>query len=115
MGARVRAMVIASLSLWVFAALAWVGLLVSEKGSGCPGFDISGGADASRASWQWLPPGMSCAYTLDGQTHVDDPPDARLAILGLLIAWPVGTVALAQASVLDQRECAHRAAMSNSS
>lgn len=101
-------MVVVSLSLWVFAVLAWVGLLISEKHNGCPGFDISGGVAASRASWQWLPPGINCTYVLDGQTHVDDPPDARFAILGLLVAWPVGTLALARASVLDQREHPHR-------
>jgi hypothetical protein len=104
MGRRMRKFVIASLVIWALVATAWILLLASENMESCPDFDISAGSPAASSYWKWLPPGRECVYEVDGQTHVDGPPDARLGELALLLAWPVATIGVARLAVLDRAD-----------
>lgn len=98
-----RLAIVGSLVLWASCALVWIALLAFEKWNGCPAFqpDDSGGGLIGDARWHWLPPGNSCTYHVGGQTHTDDAPTARLAVLGLLILWPTSTLVIARAAARD--------------
>ena len=104
---RLRQFVITSLVLWVLAVGLWVLLLADEKTGGCPGFAEQGwslgGPPARQETWEWFPPGLRCAYVVAGRGHVDEPPTARIAVIGLLVAWPIGTLTGAYAAGLDRR------------
>jgi hypothetical protein len=100
-GRRVRTFVGVSLALWALYAVVWIVLLVSEHSSPCPTFDVSSGDEATRAEWQWVPPGKGCVYQMGRQTHVDAPPDARIVELLVLLAWPVITIAIGRWAALD--------------
>jgi hypothetical protein len=79
-------------------------MLWSEHAWGCPDLDVSIGTPAASSQWQWLPMSEQCVYDVDGQTHVDDPPVSRLAVLGLMIAWPVGTMTLGELAARDRAD-----------
>ena len=110
MGRRTRSVVIASLTVWLLAVIAWLILLRVEDEFGCPGLiDPSGSADSQ--TWRWVPPGVECRYHVTESTsayssgeHVDQPPTSRLAVVALLIVWPTLTVAFARAAAFDRRE-----------
>jgi hypothetical protein len=106
---RTRVAVVTSVALWLVCVAAWAILLDVEKRAGCPGLtDPSGVADSEH--WQWLPPGNVCMYRVDGAEHIDEPPNARLAVLALLLVWPAVTLGIAHAARADQRtEVAARA------
>jgi hypothetical protein len=102
MGPRVRTIVVTSLVLWALAAALWAALLWGEHAGGCPEFDVSAGTSAALSQWRWVPIGERCVYEMDGQTHVDDPPVARLGLLGLMIAWPLGTATVGRLAARDR-------------
>jgi hypothetical protein len=104
MGPRVRTFVLASVVVWAVSGAIWATLLWGEHAAGCPDFDVSAGTSAESSQWQWLPIGEQCVYYVGGQTHVDDPPVARLAVLGLMIAWPVGTATLGMLAAHDRED-----------
>jgi hypothetical protein len=102
-----RSAVAGSLVLWLACAVVWIALLMFEKWGTCPAFqpDDSGGGLIGDARWHWLPPGNSCTYRIGDQTHTDEPPTARLAVLALLILWPTSTVVIARAAARDRAGC----------
>ena len=102
-GSRTRALLIASLVAWFLSTLIWFALLGTERVFGCPGLTNSSGSESS-ASWRWLPPGEQCIYRVSGGLHVDQPPDSRVAVFGLLLVWPVLTMGFGRAASADIRE-----------
>jgi hypothetical protein len=109
MGRRVKIGLVASLATWAIVVAIWIALLDFDRSTGCPDFAPPPDSSApyqGKAHWQWLPPGNRCEYrvftfeTVNDRgdyvyVHTDDPPTARLGILGLLVIWPVASVAFA--------------------
>jgi hypothetical protein len=103
MGRRTRTLLVFSVAVWAVCVAVWIGLLATDKSSGCPGLDGDSSGFATAQSWKWLPPGNRCVYVVDGHTHVDNPASARLAVIGLLIGWPTLMAGFALAAARDRR------------
>lgn len=83
-------------AIWVLALLVWDILLAAEwyfSGPVSCALD-SGSSVYGTAEWSWLPPGRTCTWDLQGVTHTDGPPAARLGMLLLFVLWGVSLLLL---------------------
>lgn len=83
-------------AVWVLALLVWgVFLGVEWYFSGPVSCALGSGSSVyGTAAWSWLPPGRTCTWDLQGVTHTDGPPVARLGMLLLFVLWGVSLLLL---------------------